>query len=464
MKHILFYILIILSILQIQVLTTGCANIVPPAGGARDSLAPQLIRSSPPNGTRNFSEKVINLTFDEYVDLDNPSQNMVISPVPKIPITPTRKLNVVTLRIKDTLEDNTTYSFNFRSAIKDVNEGNVAKDFTYIFSTGAYIDSMQIAGKVILAESGGYDTTLTILLHRNDADSALKKEKPRYITKIDNKGHFVFKNLPANQTYHIYALEDNGSLLYLDSTKLFAFSDTTVTTGAQTDSVTLYAYANPKIEKATNAAAANTKGEKRLRLQTSLKSSKQDLLETFSLQFGTPLKTFDSTKIHISTDTLFTLLTNYSWQLDSTRKTATFFTNWKENTLYNFILEKDFATDTLGQQLLKADTLSFTTMRNDEYGKVVLRFRNLDLSKNPVIQFVQNDKVIASYPLTGEQFTRPLFLPGEYNLRLLYDDNKNGKWDPGKFYGEHKQPELVKPIERKLNIRPNWSDEIEIPL
>lgn len=447
-----------------QVAITGCANIVPPAGGARDSLPPQLIRSSPPNGTRFFSEKVINLTFDEYVDLDNPGQNMIISPIPKTPIIPTRKLNVVTIRIKDTLEDNTTYTFNFRNSIKDVNESNIAKDFTYIVSTGAYIDSMQLAGKVILAETGGTDTTLTILLHRNAADSALKKEKPRYITKLDNKGNFLFKNLPANQTYHIYALEDNGSFLYLDSTKLFAFRDAPVTTGDQTDSIVLYAYANPKVEKATPPAATGNRGEKRLRFWPSLQSGKQDLLDSFFLRFDTPLKTFDTTKIHISTDTLFTPLTNYSWQLDSSRQKATFRTEWKENTLYNFILEKDFATDTLGQQLLKADTLSFNTMRNDEYGKVVLRFRNLDLSKNPVIQFVQNDKVIASYPLTGEQFTRPLFLPGEYNLRLLYDDNKNGKWDPGVFYGEHKQPELVRPIERKLNIRPNWSDEIEIPL
>ncbi len=188
------------------------------------------------------------------------------------------------------------------------------------------------------------------------------------------------------------------------------------------------------------------------------------MLENFFFHFETPLKNFDSTKIRLTTDCTFIPVNGYHWEFDSTMKTATLLYQWKEKTLYNFILEKEFATDTLGQQLLKGDTLSFSTKATAEYGKLSLRFRNLDLSKNPVLQFVQNNAVIKSFPLTSEVLTQPLFLPGEYNLRILYDNNKNGKWDPGEFFGKHLQPELVKPLERKINVRPNWSDEIQIAL
>ena len=65
-------------------------------------------------------------------------------------------------------------------------------------------------------------------------------------------------------------------------------------------------------------------------------------------------------------------------------------------------------------------------------------------------------------PLTGPAYSEPLFLPGEYELRMLYDRNKNGKWDPGVFFGKHEQPELVKPIERKINIKAGVDNNFEI--
>jgi hypothetical protein len=55
-------------------------------------------------------------------------------------------------------------------------------------------------------------------------------------------------------------------------------------------------------------------------------------------------------------------------------------------------------------------------------------------------------------------------LPGEYELRILYDTNKNGVWDPGEFFNKHKQPEVVVPIERKINVKSNWQNEFELVL
>jgi uncharacterized protein (DUF2141 family) len=468
-KIALFFLLVIAVSAQLLLLV-GCANIVPPEGGSRDSLPPNLTKSNPPNGTKNFTGNRIVLSFDEYVDVDNYQQNMIISPLPQNFPTVNRNLNTVTIKIRDTLEENTTYALNFGKTIKDINEGNVMNGFTYLFSTGPYIDSLEFTGRVLQAQTGEPDSTMTIMLRTDQDDSAVIKKRPRYIAKTDGRGSFHFMNLSPG-SFYVYALKDEGgSYRYLDRKQPFAFANDPVKVGSQTDTVTLYSYIAAQPEETAPAAppvAANRNakpGDRRLKFQTNLKSSKQDLLTKFMFTFETPLRVFDSTKLHFSSDTLFTPVTGYSWTMDSLKKNVTLNYTWKENTLYNLIMEKDFATDTLGQQLLKSDTFSFNTRNASEYGKISLRFRNLDLSKNPVLILVLGNEEKGLYPLTSESFSLPMFEPGEYNLRILNDANKNGKWDPGEFFGKHKQPEIVKPVSRKINVRPNWDDTIEIAL
>lgn len=466
--------LILLIILIPQILVqTSCANIIPPEGGEKDTIPPRLVKASPPEYSTDFSDGRITLTFNEYVDVDNYLQNLVVSPFPSNMPTLTRKLNTVTIKLRDTLERNTTYSLDFGKSIKDVNEGNIMKDFKYIFSTGSFIDSLMFAGKVVLAETGETDSTLTVMLHKTGRDSALINEKPRYITKLDSKGNFIFRNLSPG-TFYVYALKDeSGSYRYLSKKQVFAFADSAVTITANTKPVLLYAYSAEQEKETPAAPAAPTTTrtgrrsgsvDKRLKFQTNLNNGTQDLLERFAFIFSVPLKNFDSSKIHFSTDTLFTPVTGYHWEADSALKHIELVYPWKENTVYNLIMEKEFATDTLNQQLLKADTLSFITTKASDYGKLSLRFRNIDLSKNPVILFVENNTVAHSFPLTSEVLTREMFPPGEYNIRILYDENKNGKWDPGEFFGKRKQPEMVIPLERKLNIRPRYSNVFEISL
>ncbi len=162
---------------------------------------------------------------------------------------------------------------------------------------------------------------------------------------------------------------------------------------------------------------------------------------------------------------MYTAITSgFRWQPDSTLSSYSFEYNWKENTLYHFIFDKEFATDTLGQQLLKTDTLSFFTRKLTDYGKIHLRFKNLDLSNNPVIQFVQNKEVMFSFPLTEAQFIRPLFVPGEYNIRILRDTNGNGVWDAGSFFGERRQPEVAKPLKRTITVKQGQDFPIDIDL
>ena len=155
---------------------------------------------------------------------------------------------------------------------------------------------------------------------------------------------------------------------------------------------------------------------------------------------------------------------NYSFEEDSSRKKIILHFNWKENTLYHLILDKDFAEDSLGKKLLKTDTLTFTSRSRQEYGNLSIHFRKLDLSQNPVLQFVQNDEVKKSFPLSSTDFSQSLFIPGDYELRILNDSNKNGKWDPGEFFGKHKQPEIVKPVERRITVKADNDNEFEIAL
>jgi hypothetical protein len=465
----LFVLIILFSIL----VGPGCANVVPPAGGPRDSIAPLLLKISPADSTRNFSGNRIVISFDEYVEVQNIQENLIVSPLARITPQVEYRLNTVTVRLRDTLEPNTTYSLNFGQAIRDINEANVLQGFTYTFSTGPYIDSLLLSGKVVLAETGKIDTTLIVMLHTEADDSLLIKQKPRYITKLDGQGNFIFRNLPP-RPFYIYALKDEGGTRrYLSDKQLFAFANSSVTPSLSPDSIVLFAYARPdnKAPAATAQLGNAPRGrqgtgatDKRLRIQTNLMNGMQDLLSELFLSFDQPLKTFDSTKIRLYTDSAFNAAPPYRFIKDSTNRRIDLITSWKENTLYHIIMDKDFAEDSTGKKLLKTDTLHFTTKKLSEYASLQLRFRSIDMAQNPVLQLVSNDVIYKSYPLTGPEFSQPLFLPGEYEMRILFDLNKNGQWDPGEFFGKRRQPEIVRPVQRRITVKAGIHNDFEIAL
>ncbi len=471
MKRLFLIVLSGLLMVKLAVLSTGCANIIPPEGGPRDSLPPRLLKADPADSTRRFDGTRITFTFDEFVEVTNIQENLLVSPLPRNNPVVDYKLKTVTLKLKDSLEANTTYRFDFGSAIKDFAEGNVLKRFTYTFSTGPYLDSLQLTGRVLLAETGKADSTLIVMLHTSADDSVVVKEKPRYIAKTDGEGRFLFSNLPA-KTFYLYALKDDGGTKrYLSSKQLFAFADKPVQVTGKTDTITLYAYGQPSAAAAAaptlappGRGRAGGNADKRLRYQTSLSDGQQDLLSDFTMQFEQPLRQFDSTRLRLYTDSAYTPVTGYAFTKDSTGRKLTMKLAWTENKLYHLVMEKEFAEDSLGRRLLKTDTLSFTTRKKSDYGILKLRIRNLELSRNPVLFFIQSGNIVRSFPMSGPDLAVPLFLPGEYELRVLYDENKNGSWDPGQFFGKHKQPEIAKPIERRLTIKPGWQNEFEVAL
>jgi hypothetical protein len=468
MKRILLYFLIVLLISKIAVLNSGCANIIPPTGGPRDSLPPLLLKVTPPDSTKGFDSKTITFTFDEFIDQPQDIfRNLIVSPwYSNIPAVE-HKLRTLTVKIKDTLEPNTTYYYNFGDAIKDINEGNVLHNLSYIFTTGNTLDTMELSGNVVLAETGGIDSTLNVMLYKSGVDSAVMNERARYITKLDGKGRFRFLYLPQG-TYYIYAMP--GDTRRYSETSPFAFADSVIEIRPGAAPVTLYAYTETKEQPvAPTVSFTGTRGagarpdDRRLRFTSSLSGNVQDLLADFTLNFDRPLRNIDTSKLQLSTDSTFSPAQG-TWELDSLKKKLSLKTAWKENTLYNLILDKEFAEDTLGRKLLKTDTVNFTTKKQTDYGSLKINFLNIDLSQNPVLQVSQGGQVIKTFPLTTSEIYQQLFPPGDYELSILYDKNKNGRWDPGQFFGVKRQPELVRPLNKKITIRANWDNEFEITL
>ncbi|NRT14205.1 uncharacterized protein (DUF2141 family) [Flavobacterium sp. 28A] len=210
-KNIAFiiYIFLVLSL-------TNCAKRGTITGGLKDTLAPTLKSSFPKNYSTNFKGNEIKLVFDEYIKLKNLNKQLIISPPMKQEpiILPTTASKYLTIQIKDTLQPNTTYSFNFGQSIADNNEGNPYNQFKYIFSTGTYIDSLAIGGRIKDAYNKEADSFVSIMLYDVDEkynDSVVYNKTPRYITNtLDSLKTFRLENLKAGK-YLLVAMKDQNS-------------------------------------------------------------------------------------------------------------------------------------------------------------------------------------------------------------------------------------------------------------
>ena len=120
-------------------------------------------------------------------------------------------------------------------------------------------------------------------------------------------------------------------------------------------------------------------------------------------------------------------------------------------------------SDSANNILAKTDTINFSTKKESDYGAILLRFTKLDPTLHPVIQFLKSDEIVRSIPVTSKVWSDKLFDPGEYELRILYDTNNNGIWDPGN-YSKKIQPEKAITLDKKLTIKPNWDNERDVEL
>lgn len=202
----------------------GCAKRGNINGGLKDTIAPVMRFSTPPNYNTNFNVKEIRITFDEYIKIKDVNKQLIVSPPMEYApvITPTVASKYINIRIKDTLKPNTTYSFNFGSSIQDNNEGNPYQQFKYVFSTGSYIDSLTLGGTVKDAFKKDVESFVSVMLYEADekfTDSIVYKENPRYITNtLDSLKSFKLENLKEGK-YMLIALKDYNNNFKFNANK-----------------------------------------------------------------------------------------------------------------------------------------------------------------------------------------------------------------------------------------------------
>lgn len=197
-----------------------CANVVSPSGGPKDKIPPVVLHSLPENQSANFHDKEIHITFDEYVTLNNPNSNIFISP--PLENNPEYKLSGKSLiiRFKEALKSDVTYSINFGEAIKDLHEGNVFKNYSFVFSTGDNIDTLTLEGKLLQAVDHKPSADYFVMLY-SDVNDTLSIDslpyfiKPYYVTKSDKDGKFKLSGLKESN-YLIFALKDENSNMKFD--------------------------------------------------------------------------------------------------------------------------------------------------------------------------------------------------------------------------------------------------------
>ncbi|MEA1897737.1 MAG: Ig-like domain-containing protein [Bacteroidota bacterium] len=215
-KIILFWIPLLLFI--------NCARVASPPGGPKDETPPEIQKSSPQNYSVNFTDKVIDISFDEYIRFDNINQ-LIVSPPMKTKPDIKMKGKGIQIKMDDTLTKNTTYTLNFGNSIVDNNESNPIENFQFVFSTGPNLDSLNLSGVVMNAYDLEVPKDVYILLYDNLADSAIYIEKPLYLTKANEKGNFFLSNLKVGK-FNVFALQDEDQNYIYNPPENIAFLDT----------------------------------------------------------------------------------------------------------------------------------------------------------------------------------------------------------------------------------------------
>ncbi len=561
--YLLFFILFCLAISVFY----SCANPIRPEGGPRDKQAPGVdsTRSTPFSST-NFNDGKIIIHFDEWVQLNEPQKQIVISPPPeKFPEVRIKKKSVV-LEFQEDLRPNTTYTVNFGEAVEDLTEKNKAKDLRFVFSTGDFIDSLEVKGSVVNAFSGQPQEDILVMLYEGKEDSVIYKEKPFYFARTKGSGSFKIENLKAG-TYKILALKDENFnykfdlpneqiafvekdiivadsfvnnlkfLLFEEEKELELKNADAVQYGfvkfefnqqprkvrlqhitdqqdfknyaeIEGDSVLYWFDMTSETEK-QQFALYNTKGlkdtvslkiptkeaflEKKPKLKPMLRTSDQGTVrlggdagkaqekyeaaiatakrqdippgKPAEIRFNYPLYKVDGAQILLFEDSIKRQVVPGFDVKKEDRRTLLLDYEWKEDMKYELLIPAEALTDIYG---LTNDSLKlpYHINKTGDYSTLDLTVDSLENDKNYLIELLDSkDNIIKNFAVSkGETFTYsfPMLLPANYAVRIIEDNNKNGKWDSGNYL-EKRQPEKVY-IKSITGLRPDWDVETIVNL
>ncbi|MEM8522881.1 uncharacterized protein (DUF2141 family) [Flavobacterium sp. PL12] len=392
----------------------GCAKRGSITGGLKDTIAPVLKISFPENFSTNFKGDQIKLVFDENIKLKNLKKQLIISPPMKNEplILPTTASKTITIKLKDTLQPNTTYSINFGQSIADNNEENPYNQFKYIFSTGAFIDSLSLGGKIKSALNKEAESFVSVMLYEiNDKfiDSIVYKETPRYVTNtLDSLKTFRLENLKAGKYLLIAMKDQNSNNKYNPKTDKIGFHKQYITIPNDTIyELELFKETLPfKAFKPTQASGNKIfigyEGDARTaaaKAKITLKS-KNEVLPTIVTQLAKK----DSLQVWfkpLKADSLALNISNNKY-------------------VNNFVFKiKDQKKDTLNVTALYNGTLHFRNRYTLESSTPLVRF---DKTK---INLISKDSISVPFTTEYDEFTQQLYIdfkkePSEkYSLKIL---------------------------------------------
>jgi len=533
----------------------SCAKIGSPTGGPKDSRAPKIEYSDPLNGSVNFNQKSFDIQFDEYVQLNNIQQNLIISPPfsekPQVKI----KGKGIRVILPEAPRENTTYSFMFLNAISDITERNEIASLVYAFSTGDQIDSLSIKGTVTDAFSTKPVDGVYVMLHTADNDTAFRTSIPEYLTITDKQGNFEFQYIAEGQ-YQIYALDDanysynfdqpNEKIAFLDSLiipkaeRIFIESDSVFETvyfpgniqlrlfeetqsnqyikeearphPARIDVVfqqaedSLISWSSPDLP--TNAVITQFSENKDslslliqdenyatldsislyvnyfthidsigwtqdtllfpypelknelLKIESNLTQGKLHYYQTLQFDFLALINRLDVDKMAFYYQKNDSTEISQAFRIDTLKQGQALQISSKllEGETYRVMFDSAAITDVIGQT---NDSLNFEFM----YRKIS-SYSSLKLNVNtPISNFfcelLSGDNVIQTAKPNANNLVEFKFLePGSYRVRLIDDENKNGKWDTGSLDME-KQPEHIIYYPDQIELRANWEQETD---
>ncbi|GAB3322741.1 Ig-like domain-containing protein [Larkinella ripae] len=500
----------------IAVFLNSCSQYAAPIGGKKDTLAPVLVKSTPINKQKNFNDKAIELFFNEYIRVENPNQKILITPEPEAPFKAKIKPTSLRLSFEKPFKENTTYTFNFTDAVKDVTENNPALSLKFVFSTGSTIDSLRVGGKVVDIQTGQPTLNTMVGLYIPNDTLTPTKTKPYYFTRTDTSGIFLLENVKDGR-YKVFAFDDKNLNLILNPNtekaaflpgeldlkadndtlafQLFSFYNTPPRSVRTQQQVSTYTYVfdrgienysvrftNPQdsipsyFRTPTELTFFNAKATTdTVRIQISVTDSlknKTDLTQKFkfrtptrretsepvtltakpadngdvdrnvevTLQFSKPMKqiTMDSLQVFSdSTNRIALSPQDYRWEDNQTR----------------FVLTKP--TTARNNVIIRLGKGAFISVLNDSTARNELNYFIRDPEKYGVLTGTVNttakqfivELLDENFKLVDKQINNPTYRfvnikPGRYRLRVITDENGNGRWDSGNVL-ENRLPEPI---------------------
>lgn len=525
----------------IFLLMSRCAQVVNLSGGQIDRTPPVLVKANPASGSLSFTASVIVLEFDEYIQVVDAANEVLISPrLQEAPVISVKGKKVLVDLSKQNLNPNTSYRINFGNAIVDMNERNVLRNFEYVFSTGLSIDTLKLKGRVLQAEDNlaAADMLACLYSAKTLSDSLPYIEQPLYICKGDKNGDFQFTHLPEADYELMVIADKNRNLLYDGEKERIGFASGRIHLNKDTN-VILKAFKEPPSKTFIQKASSTEYGKALIILNQpgawQLKALKQsqakdillpvskvpqdtlvvyyrNLQDTLSLLPGAEAKSKDTLHIRLPEarknllleprvllpelppvpkdravlsfnrwmDTMATKCSKMKlvMQEDSGTKILPVTGQWMNERNFqlgnNLMANKSYSlsVDTAAfrdqQQSANLPFVSvFRTKSALDFGKLILNIR-FQSKQHYVVEIInERQRVVASQPvylsLSGSNAVSlefPQLLPGTYQVRIVYDDNQNQKWDSGNLV-LRRQPEKISILPKQLKVIADWELEEE---